>query len=124
MDGPAWISILLFIVAVIFSIIMAAISPAFRKEWKLESVSALAIFFVVVVASGIILSISAQCSISGKYGKYTMCYPFAWTLAFMIFAVFATFMTFSIIAYIKEKNEKEKDKELSISSISRVTTES
>lgn len=108
MEIQAWITISMFVAAIIFSIVMAAISPAFRNEWKLQNVFAYAIFFLMIVVAGLMLTVATHCSITGKE-DYKWCGMYAWAMTILVVLLFGMFLAYNIILHKQEKDEQKAD---------------
>lgn len=105
MEAQAWISIIVFIAAVIYSIVMASISPTFRSKWKLVDIWSFSFFFVSIIVAGLLISMSAQCSVSGKYGDYAICNLYSWILALLVLTLLGIFVAHGVMAHIEEKKD-------------------
>lgn len=109
MNGQAWIVLLIFVAAVLYSIVMASISPAFRTLWNLHEVLSYALYFVLIMAAGVLIVFSAECSIAGgknsEGATNTMCVAYSWVIVALTVSVFALFLTRSILVHLDEKKQ-------------------
>lgn len=112
MEAQAWISILVFVTAVVYSIVMASISRTFRSKWKLNDVWSFAFFFVAIVVAGFLISMTSQCSVTGKYGDFAICNTYSWVLVILVFTLLAIFIAHGVLAHIEEKKEVDEIKRL------------
>lgn len=126
MEAPAWITIAVFITAVIFSIVMASISGVFREFWMLKEVWHYVMFFLILVTSAVLLTMSVQCSgLAGKYDeKSGYCKSYAWMLTVLCLGLLSLYMTHAIINHIDAKNHSVEENDNKILPTIRVYTES
>ena len=110
MAPQAWIAIIIFVIAIIFSIVMASISKAFRTDWKLTEVWNYALFFTIILTAAILMTMSVQCSgVAGKFDESVgYCRSYAWVLVVLLLALLALFMTRAIMNHIEEKKKTDE----------------
>ena len=130
MEVQAYLSVIVFAAAIIFSIVMAAISPAFREQWHLTNVWNFTLFFTIILTAAILLTMSVQCSAyfpkdiqfnTGKSGSKNNCKNYAWMLVVLVLGLLALYMTQAIVKHVEEK--KEKSSAVVKSNISVVSSE-
>lgn len=112
MEAQAWISVIVFVSAVIYSIVMASISPMFRSKWKLVDVWSFAFFFISIVVAGLLISMSTQCSVTGKFGEHGICNTYSWVLALLLVTLLGLFVTHGVMAHLDEKKDEDQLKRL------------
>lgn len=105
MKPTAWMTLLVFVCTVIFSIIMAIISPGFRNTWHLSKPWNYVVFYVIISVMALLLTIGSHCSIVGKDGS-SICGAYSWVLSIMILGMFALYLTNGIMVHLDEKKEK------------------
>lgn len=106
MQAPTWIILILFVIAIIFSIIMASISPTFRNTWNLRQAWSFISFFSIVVLVFVLVLVSTECAMLGVE-KMNMCGSYAWILTILALAILGVYMTQAILMIIDERKEKQ-----------------
>jgi len=104
MKPTAWLTLFVFICTVIFSVIMAIISPGFRVTWNLTKPWTYVMFYVIISVMALLLTVGTHCSITGKDNS-PICGAYSWVLTIMVLAMFALFLTNGIVVHLEEKKE-------------------
>ena len=116
MRAQAWISVVVFASAIIFSTIMASISPTFRWNWRVDKVLSGIIFFIVLIVTAVFVTLSAHCAVDGKSyeGASKTCQVYSWIIVILMVILIAMFITKGILDHIDEKKEVKATNSVSV----------
>jgi hypothetical protein len=109
MNIQAWCSVIVFVIAIIYSIVMASISTSFRETWQLQNVKNFMLFFMMIIVTFVYIVMSSYCSARNVMNvSGDICSWFAWLLVGVSFAILALFISQGIIAVINAKKNKKE----------------
>lgn len=109
MKIQGWLSVALFASAVIFSIVMASISPAFRQLWRFDQIWTGILYFLLIIVTAILVSTGAHCAVTSKTfdNPNTGCEVYSWALVVLTACLLALFITKGVFDHLDEKKDKQ-----------------
>ena len=109
MVPQAWISLLVFVLIVIYSVIMTIRSEEFRRIVKLNNKWMFVYFFTAIVVIGILALFSIECSVSGSYSSKA-CLYYSWVMTALLVLIALIFVLRTIKAFWTTKTNENSIK--------------
>lgn len=105
----AWLTIFIFFIAIVYSILMTVFSKSFRNRIKLNDVWMITLFFILAIIISTMLFFNVHCAVQGAYNT-PFCGIYAWITIIILALVVFTFIGQSIYFHIKDEKMGEEDR--------------
>jgi hypothetical protein len=104
MVPQAWISLLVFVSVIVYSVVLTIKSEEFRNIVHINSKWMIIYFFVALFVIGILTLFSVECSISGSYSSKA-CLYYSWIVTLLVAAIAAIFIMRTVNTFWKKDDK-------------------